>query len=181
MTMNAQQFVSKLQELAPAKSVLIGCDYGDEEANDYIESFKCRPRDQLLGIETYGDSMLELVNGWDLSRVEIGPISFHTQPKQFENYLEVGRVEGDRLAFRPDTKDYVLVDSQNLNHVMCEASEDGGAMLDGLAEVAGYYAKTAIEEIDIDDENIGAKFKSICVTAFGGSKYEAFCTSILGL
>ena len=37
-----------------------------------------------------------------------------------------------------------------------------------------------IDEIDIDDEDTGARTKNKCITAFGGSKYESFCTTALG-
>lgn len=179
--MKANEFVLRLRELAPAKPVLLGCDYGDDEADEFIESFACRSRSEPLALEPEGDSMLELLKEWDVSHVEIGPISFHSEPERFENHLEIGTVEGDRLVFRPDTKDYVLLDAQNLQHVMCKTASNGDSLLNGLFEVANYYSKTAIEEIDIDDEGVGAEFKSKCVQAFGGSEYESFCTSVLGV
>ncbi len=179
--MNADEFVQRLKALAPAKSVLLGCDYSDDEALAFIESFVCKARAEPLSIESKGDSMLELLMKWDLSAVEIGPISFHSEPEAFDNHLEIGTVEGERLVFRPDTKDYVLLDSQNLQHVMCKAASNGDSLLDGFIEVANYYSKTAVEEIDIDDTSVGAEFKNKCVQAFGGIEYEPFCTSILGV
>lgn len=178
-TMNANEFVTKLKELAPAKSTLLECGYGDDEADEFVESFVCRPRIDPLSIDTRGDSMLELISGWDISHVEIGPISFHSRPQTFEGHLEIGTVEGDRLVYRTETKDYALLDSQNLQHVMCAAASDGDTLLNGLLEVAGYYAKTATEEIDIDDEAVGTEYKGRCVSAFGGN--EMFCSSLLGV
>lgn len=178
--MKADEFVERLKALAPAKPVLLGCDYGDDEALAFIESFVCQSRAEPLSIESKGDSMLELLTKWDLSAVEIGPIGFHLEPEAFDNHMEIGTVEGDRLVFRPDTKDYFLLDSQNLQHVMCKAAPNGDSLLEGLIEVANYYSKTAVEEIDIDDISVGAEFKKKCVQAFGGSEYESFCTSILG-
>ena len=179
--MKANEFVTRLKELAPAKPVLLGCGYGDDEADQFIDSFACRSRSERLGIETNGDPMLELINGWDLSHVEIGPINFHSHPKQFESHLEIGTVEGDRIAYRLDARDYVLLDWRDLNHVMCEIAPHGESFLNGLIEIAGCLAKNAVEEIDLDDDDVGAEFKAKCVEAFGGSKYEAFCTSILGI
>jgi hypothetical protein len=179
--MKAKEFVARLRELAPAKSVLLERGYGNEEADEYIDSFACCPRSVALGIETNNDSMLELMNEWDLSRVEIGGITFHSEPVQFDNQLEIGTLEGDRIAYRLDTRDYVLLDWQNLKHVMCEIAPHGDSFLDGLSEIAGCCAKSAIEEIDLDDENVCREYKAKCVQAFGGSKYETFCTSILGV
>jgi len=179
--MKANEFVRRLRELAPAKPVLLECGYGAEEADRFIASFECRARSEPLGIETHGDSMLELMNGWDLSNVEIGPISFHSEPEQFESHLEVGTIEGDRIAYRLDARDYVLLDWQDLKHVMCEIAAQGDFFLNGLIEIARYLSRNAVEEIDLDDENVGAEFKAKCAEAFGGSKYESFCTSILGI
>jgi hypothetical protein len=179
--MKADEFVLRLKALAPAKPVLLGCGYGNDEALAFIESFVCQSRAVPLSIASKGDSMLELLTKWDLSAVEIGPISFHSEPEALGNHLEIGTVEGDRLVYRLDAKDYVLLDSQNVQHVMCKAAPNGDALLNGLLEVASYYSKTAVEEIDIDDTSVGAEFKKKCVQAFGGSEYESFCTSILGV
>ncbi len=142
--MNADEFVIKLKEIAPAKSVLLGCEYSADEADGFIDSFVCRRRSEPLGIESNGDSMLELLDKWDLSHAEIGPICFHAEPERFEGHLEIGTVEGDRLVYRPDAKDYALLDSQNLAHVMCDAASNGDSLLNGLIQLAGYFAKTAI-------------------------------------
>lgn len=179
--MNANEFVRQLRELAPQKPLLLKCGYGDDEADEFIESFACQSRSKALGIETNGDSVLELLNEWEVSHVEIGPISFHSRPVHLENHLEIGTVEGDRLAYRPSKRDYVLLDCQDLNHVMCEVAPNGDSLLDGLLVVAGYYAKTAAEEIDIDDSNVGAEFRTRCAEALGGKKYDSFCASILGV
>ncbi len=66
--MKSNEFVTRLKELAPAKPVLLGCDYGDDKADEFIGSFACRPRSEPLAIETIGDSMLELLNEWDVER-----------------------------------------------------------------------------------------------------------------
>lgn len=179
--MNADEFTIKLKEIAPAKAVLLGRDYCADEADGFVESFECRRRSEPLGIESNGDSMLDLLDKWDISYVEIGPICFHAEPEQFDGHLEIGTVEGDRLVYRPDTKDYALLDSQNLGHVMCDAAPNGDSLLDGLIQIADYFAKTAIDEIDIDDEEVGAEIKDKCIAAFGGSKYESFCTTVLGV
>ena len=179
--MNADEFVIKLKNIAPAKSVLLGCDYSADEADGFIDSFVCRRRSEPIGIESNGDSMLELLDKWDISHVEIGPICFHAVPERLESHLEIGIVEGDRLVYRSDARDYALLDSQNLSHVMCAAASNGDSLLNGLIQVAGYFAKTGIDEIDIDDEDAGAEIKSKCIAAFGGSKYESFCTTVLGV
>lgn len=179
--MNADEFTIKLKEIAPTKAILLGCDFGADEADKFIKSFECRRRSDPLGIVSNGDSMLDLLDKWDLSHVEIGPICFHAEPIQFDGHLEIGTLEGDRLVYRHDAKYYALLDSQNLSHVMCDVAPNGDTLLDGLIQFANYFAKTAIDEINIDDEDAGAEIKEKCVAAFGGRRYESFCTTVLGV
>lgn len=179
--MNADEFVIKLRNIAPAKAALLASDYGSDEADGFIESFECRPRRDPLGIESNDDSMLDLLDKWDISHVKIGPICFHAEPVQFDGHLEIGTVEGDRLVYRPDMKDYVLLDWQDLSHVMCDVAAQGDLFLDGLFEIRRWLARNAVNEIDLDDESIGVEAKDKCIAAFGGSKYESFCSILLGV
>ena len=177
--MNADEFTIKLKEIAPVKMVLLGCGYRADEADDLVRSFECRRRSEPLGIATNGDSMLDLLDKWDISHVEIGPICFHSEPRQFDSRLEIGTVEGDRIVYRPDTKNYALMDFQK--NVICDIAPNGDALLDGLIQIAEYFAKTAIDEIDIDDEEAGGKIRDKCVAALGGIKYESSCVTVLGV
>ncbi len=179
--MNADEFTIKLKEIAPAKAVLLECGYSADEADSFIESFECRRRSEPLGIESNGDSMLDLLDKWDMSHVEIGPICFHAEPEWFDGHLDIGTVDGDRIAYRFDTRDYVLLDWQDLNHVMCEVAPDGSSFLDGLFELGRWLAMNAIDAIDLDDEDVSVEVKDKCIAAFGGSKYESFCTTVLGV
>ncbi len=83
--------------------------------------------------------------------------------------------------YRSESGDYVLIDSQDLSHVMCDAASNGIALLDGLFHIAEYFSKTAIDEIDIDDVVSGVEAKNKCMELFGGGKYEMFCTTVLGV
>lgn len=177
--MNAREFVAHLRALSPEKDLLLECDYEDDEAVEFIDSFACRSRFESLVLDTHDDPMLELLRDWEMAHIEIGPIAFHEVPRKYEHYVEVGTVEGDRLVYRLETRDYGLLDFRNLS-VMCLAAKNGNALLDGMVEAAGYFAKTAVDEIDLDDEAAGAEFKDKCAKAFGGVESETFCTSIFG-
>ena len=64
--MKANEFASRLKKLAPAKPALLGCGYGNDEADEFIESFACHSRNEPLAIASDGDSMLELLKEWYL-------------------------------------------------------------------------------------------------------------------
>jgi hypothetical protein len=64
---------------------------------------------------------------------------------------------------------------------MCDVAAQGDLFLDGLFEIRRWLARNAVNEIDLDDESIGVEAKHKCIAAFGGSKYESFCSIVLGV
>ncbi len=178
--MDASEFASKLSGLAPAKSRLLSADYEHDEADQFINTFQCVPRRSPLGIATHNDRFLELMDGWDISKVEIGSLCFPSEPVVLSGYLEVGLIENDKLVFCAKTGDHVLLDHESGN-VLCRASHDGETLLNALLCIAGFYSKTAVDEVDIDDQSEALKAKAACVHESGGEEFETFCTTMLGV
>lgn len=179
--MDAAEFVSSLEGLAPSHDTLSQCGYSEDEANAFLNTFKCRRRSEELAITTYDDPMLELIRGWDIASVEIGSLGFLAEPLDSPDSLIVGRLEADPLAFRKNRSGWVLLDRDDERRVMCEVAESGEALLRGLLSVAGLYARTSINLLDFDDEEAMQHIKADCLAKLGGARYDAFCTSILGV
>lgn len=179
--MEPNEFVSALEKLAPEKRVLLASDYPDDEADEFVKSFTCVPRNTPLDFESHGDALLELIKGWDVSGVEIGSLSFLPEPTIVRGTVEVGAIEADALIFRPSTRDFALVDHDDGERVLCKVSGSGESLLKALLCIAGFYAKTAVDEIDIDDESAALGIKSECIRLLGGEEFETFCTTLLGV
>ncbi len=178
--MDPSEFASKLSELAPEKSKLLSADYGDDEADRFIDTFRCIPRESALGIETHDDGLLELMDGWDISNVEIGSLCFLSEPAVLNRHLEVASIESDQLVFCTEGKDYALLDHES-GEVLCRASHDGRALLKALLCIAVFYSKTAVDGIEVDDDLEALKVKAESISQLGGEEFETFCTTLLGV
>jgi len=177
--MNAADFVTRLKDLAPPKRAIKKHGFDDDEADEFIDSFIAVKREKPLGIQPLGDPMLSLIDEWDLSNIQIGPLSF-VEPYQDQGALTIGVIELDRLAFRSQARDFVVFDRDNENRVAYQAASSGGPLLDALIVIAEYFVKTTIDEIDFNDEAVGRGVKASCIKAMGSPVFETFCTSLLG-
>jgi hypothetical protein len=179
--MEAKEFVDKLKYLAPSMDSMLKRGCSQETAQYIVGTHLAKTRRNPLLMETFNDQMLELVKHWDLSGVEVGPLCFHGEPIAYGDDIEVGTIDLDQLVYCTSTRDYALFDHEVDRRLMCAAAPNGAFLLQGLAEVASYYAKTGNLEIDIDDTEIGLQFKSRVVAAIGGAPYATFVTALLGV
>ena len=180
--MNAIDFVTELKSFMPSRDALLNVGCSPELAEETVRSYIVPPRTCPIDLETLGDPALELLKYWDVSTIEIGPFSFHSEPIGSVGQREIGTVDRfDPVVFRDESRDFVLLDHEVADRVMCRVAPNGGALLASLIEVAAYYRKTVTEEIDIDDERVGLTVKSRCVQILGGTEYESFATGLLGV
>ncbi|MCA9041542.1 MAG: hypothetical protein KDA65_14410, partial [Planctomycetaceae bacterium] len=85
------------------------------------------------------------------------------------------------LAFCLDTKSYVLLEHECQYKVpWCDVAPSGANFLSGMLVMIDYWSKSGVNLIDMDDEITGVEYRSKCVEALGGSKYEGFGTSLFG-
>lgn len=182
--MNAAEFVITLERLAPSRDDLNRCGYSDSEADEFLKCFRCGSRSSEQSIAAFDDAMLDLICRWDMSSVEIGSLTFLPEAKESSkssDYLVVGRLETDLLAFDKKSYRWVLLDGDDETRILCEAAESGESLLLGLLCAAGFYAHTSVELLSFDDAEAMQRIKSECVARLGGMEYEPFCTSILGV
>jgi hypothetical protein len=178
--MNPQQFAESLQRLAPTRSKLAAAGYSDDESEQFIASFVCVRRRFPLDLETHGDDVLQLVREWDVSSVEIGMFSFLATPVVTDARAQVGILEVDPVSHRSVDGGYVLEEVVS-GRFICRVAPSGCELLGALLEIAGFYAKSSVGEIDLDDDAMGLAVKQRCVDLLGGDEYETFCTMLLGV
>lgn len=187
--MKASEFVTKLAELAPEKDLLLNVDYSEEEAQDYINEYHLTERETRLGLDTHDDELLELLNAWDLATLPAGPLEFHETPLVQNEYLELGKLELDKLIYDPHAKEYLflsyeyegsMLDQAAGSGFIEKAAKSGELLLDALFLISEYYTKTSTEQIDIDDESEGVKIRQKCAAVLGGEEYEVFCGMLTG-
>ncbi len=179
--MDANDFVAELAKLAPTREALLAAGRSPEGFEKNWQSFVCKPRLSPLDMETYGDAMLELVRDWDVSTVEIGMFSFHDVPVRSCGLIHIGKIEAEELVLREETRDYVVLEHEVPGRVCCLGAGDGGSLLAALLLIAGYFVKTGLGEVDIDDEDAADAVKRECVQVLGGEEYDGIPTLLLGV
>lgn len=178
--MAPSDFVEQLKQAVPSKTELLEADFDINEVEEEIERYTCRRREQPLRFETNGDNFLELILGWDLSSLEIGPLTFEAEPIVRSTNLVLGKVELDEFVYDCDSKSFLVLDHEVSGRTFCEAASNGSALMSALLTIATFYGKHTIDFEAADDEEALLKLKNECVEKLG-SKYEAFCTSLLGV
>lgn len=179
--MKAADFVRTLKSVAPRRGALLPPLYPDDEADDFVRAFECILRDTPLNLDTYEDEALELIRGWDVSSVSIGGLHFVAEPIASEHGVLIAVEELDSVVFRPSEGDYVMLDHEVDGRLLCRVARDGDSLLDSLIPIAKYYVKTALQEIDIDDERVAQEVKAECIEILGGGEFATFCTALLGV
>lgn len=125
-------------------------------------------RAQALDIEAHDDEMLQLAAGWQIVKLEIGPLEFFDQPIVTADYIQVGKIELDPLAYRRKERDYVILDGAERTSRFWKAAPNGSALLDVLIRCRKYYVDSATDQVDIDDEKAGLLVKEECLRKLGG-------------
>lgn len=179
--MDTSDFVAELAKLAPPREALLAAGDPPEQFDEYWQSFVCKPRLSPLDMETHGDAMLELVRNWDVSTVEIGMFSFHDVPVRSGGLVHIGMIEAEEVVFREETRDYVVLEHEVPGRVCCLGAGDGGSLLAALLVMAGFFVRTGLGEIDIDDEDAAVAVKRECVQVLGGEEYDGIPGLILGV
>jgi hypothetical protein len=107
--LNANEFASRLARLAPSCEVLSALGLGHAEIDRFRRSFVCVPR--ATGTRAVAvDSAIELVDGWDASRVEIGMVWFADSSRPCPGGVQIGVVEVNPLVVLDGSGEIVEVD-----------------------------------------------------------------------
>lgn len=178
--MDATEFAESLRRIAPSKSRLAAAGYPEDEAERSVAEYSCVRRQRPLRLETRGDDLLRLVRDWDVSSIEIGMFSFRTPPIVEGRRVEIGVLEVDPVSHRTVEMDYIM-EEYVTGRFICRVAPSGGALLDALLDIAAYFAKTSVGDIDPDDDARALAVKEKCVDLLGGDDYVTFCTMLLGV
>lgn len=178
--MNVDEFVINFRNLAPEADLLLQAGYDPEQTAEYLATFACLPRENEVEVGSEEDEMLKLVARWQAAKLVIGPLNLLDVPIITSDYIQVGVIELDPLAYRRREKDYVLLDGAERSPRVWPAAPNGSALLDVLCCVRRYYVQTSTDQIDIDDEEIGLRFKAECLAMLGGETYLALPEQLLG-
>lgn len=177
--MDADAFARELAAAAPTLAALKKAGIKGKLATEMVGSYRCEKRPTPLTEPAGSDALLELLRGWDLSRIEVGMVRFTGTHADPSGAIHVGVVEADPLVTLP-TGEIVVHELGANGHVLWRAAESGSAFLDALVRAARFLAQRTIEAIDFEDFEAARAAATECATAAGGKAYQNFYVMLLG-
>lgn len=175
--MTAKEFSEKMNK---TKLTIKGDQ--SELSTDFIEKFMARYTFMPKSDVEYksGDDLIDLIDGYDTTRVEIGMLTFLEKTVSDADYIYVGQHEADDLVIDRTTKE-VKVKEYGQDHILSECAANSAAFLDALFIAASYMATTNLnDESGEDGQRVIYAMANECAEKAGGSEYLPFYLMFLG-
>lgn len=172
--MDADVFATRLAACAPRIEEGL-CPEEQRIAESFLEEFLCKKR---RGMDTprHDDPVIDLVLRYDVSKVQIGLVSFRSTVVGTFGKLWFGGAAADPLVLDPASLRVQLLDHAALPYVICECANTGGQFLDAL--IAGLELQPGADPFD--DEFPEAPSLSLqCARIAGNEEFWPFYRDVL--
>lgn len=178
--MQPENFVTELQKAAPSEADLVKCGLSSQEAHQAMSRYFCVRRYQRLVGPNGSDEVLELLKGWDLSKVQVGMVRFPVEPFELPGGICLGCVEADPLLLLLNSGEVVVYELGTKEHLLWRVAQNGSTLLDALVIAAQFLSKRGVEKIDFDDNEAARSVALACAAAAGGERYLDFYKMLIG-
>jgi hypothetical protein len=175
--MKAKEFVKKLSELKPKREDIDKGGVSEKYVLRVLESYDSSPKNEEYKPNV--DEIVNLINCYDVSKVEIGSIDFLDEPVIDEKFIYFGSSAGDNLAIEIDSGMIVMVE-YGLHHIISECAENGNKFLDAFILAAKIITEYRINSSLSDDQGIACGVALKCAKLAGGDLYLPFYKTLLG-
>jgi hypothetical protein len=172
--MLAKEFVEKMNAVKFALPDNAKEDYGDDYVDNLLNSYKFKPKSG----DALADPVLDLVNRFDGSGVEIGMLSFAKKTKEDAAYIYFGNFEVDEMVIEKKSGQVVMKENGK-NHILYACASSGSAFLDAVYAAASFLAAVPLGE-DVSEHPDVCKVSATCSTQAGGEAYSAFYKMFIG-
>jgi hypothetical protein len=176
--MNADTFVEQLWSCAPPVEQLMSVGLDPIESSE----FQLRNRAELKCATEMRDSnvLIDLVNRYDVSRVEIGIVRFDEEVFRTEGWWQVGKVEVDPLVVNKVTGEIEVRDLADETVTLWRCAANSAFFLEAMLRAGCFLGRTAYDLLLSDDQAARCAEAIVCAEAAGGNQYGAFYNALLG-
>jgi hypothetical protein len=176
--MNADTFVEKLWSCAPSTEQLTTVGLGPMES----EEFQLRNRAALKQPPGMRDNnvLVDLVNRYDVSRVEIGIVRFGEELTRSDTWWQVGKAEADPLVVNKLTGEIEVRDLADETVTLWRCAANSASFLEAMLRAGCFLSRTAYDLTLSDDEKARCAEAAACAQSAGGVEYQAFYNVLLG-
>jgi hypothetical protein len=174
INMRAKEFVEKMDAVKFTLPDNAKEDYGDDFIDNLLNSYKFKPKSS----DGAADSVLDLVNRFDGSGVEIGMLSFSKKTDEDAAYFYFGNFEVDDMVIEKKSGQ-VLLKENGKNHILYACASSGSAFLDAVYAAASFLAAVPLGE-DVSEQPDVCNVSAKCAAHAGGEAYSAFYKMFIG-
>jgi hypothetical protein len=175
INMRAKEFVEKMNALKFTLPDNAKEDYEDDYIDNLLNSYKFKPKSSDGAA---ADSVLDLVNCFDGSGVEIGMLSFAKKTDEDAAYFYFGNFEVDDMVIEKKSGQ-VLLKENGKNHILYACASSGSAFLDAVYAAASFLAAVPLGA-DVSEHPDVCNVSATCAAHAGGEAYSAFYKMFIG-
>ncbi len=152
-------------------------------SNDFID--KSRMRYSITQKPYKHNSMIEdplvrLIQEYDLSKVEIGMITFNAKVYESDDYFIVGKFDIDSISISKITKEVVVISDEPGHREIYKCSQSGAKFLDSIITCAKFLENCVVDIKLYENQKMICSTSETCSEIAGGSKYLNFYKVLLG-
>jgi hypothetical protein len=176
--MNAENFVKELSKIPFSIEEL----HSQGLSKDYIEELMSSYKIEMKPLSTSysGNPVLELVENYDSSNLEIGMICFDENIEIGEDYIFFGKFEIDDLAINKNLGQVVMLEDGSDN-VLYECASSGANFLSATIVAANFLEKRANDDAIYNNQELAISMAEECAERAGGkNEYQNFYKMLFG-
>lgn len=173
-------FIENLKALQPSREILLTYNLPADYINELMKNFECQVKKQIRRNIISDDVILNLLNQFDCSTIQIGLITLSQEAIEKEDYYLLGHVELDLLSLNKITKEIEVRDHDDNSHIIWKCASSSLKFLNALLVCAESFSKR-IENVSLsDDEVFISKTIIACTRTAGGENYKRFYKMLFG-
>ena len=178
--MKADEFAENLKHCAPDVKRLEEVGLSTSEAQQFLLAFRCDEITSPTATNLTGDPLIDLVNLYDVSTIEIGPITFVQPILERDQSWLVGKDEDATLVIDKASGEIRVDELDTAGSVAMRCAKNGDRFLSALLPAACFLGKCSYDlDLGQDQEAITSQAKE-CAELAGGKEYLDFYNYLLG-
>lgn len=175
--MKASEFVEALKGINVRTDLLkkqgVSDQFIEDRKRSYLVAYKG-------GRSVSQYPLVELVENYDCSNLEIGMITFDERIEEKGRFIFFGRYEVDDLAVDLITGRVVMLEC-GLDHILYDCAQNDSSFLEAILNIAVFLEKRSVEEGLFKDEELNIQMAEEFGNIAGGEKYYDFYKMMLGV
>jgi hypothetical protein len=178
--MKADKFVTQLRKVFVDVQAHKDKGFSKEDIEKLLKSYYATGKPVLSSSVTFKeDPVLDLVQNYDATSLEIGMVTFLEKIEEERDYLSFGKFEIDDLVIKKSTGNILML-GEGKDHVLYPCAQNGDKFLDALLIAANFFEMRSMDDVLYEDQQLTCQLAIECSEIAGGVEYEDFYKMFLG-